>query len=384
MTDRGLTAEIVIRRSESFRLDIRLAIPSGSTVALLGPNGAGKSTALAAIAGLLPIDAGRIVLGGAVVDDPAEGAFVPAEERRVGVVFQHYLLFPHLSVLDNVSFGLRSRRIRRVEAEERSRAWLERLGLAGLEARKPGDLSGGQAQRVALARALVAEPGVLLLDEPLAALDVTTRTELRHVLSEHLGAFAGPRLLITHDPTEAFLLADHVHVVEDGLVTQRGSADDIRLRPRTRYAADLAGINLVTGIARAGTVTTGSQALHIADLDADGPVVATIHPVAIAVYRQRPEGSPRNTWPTVVERVEQLGNRVRLRTGAPLPLAVEVTAAARRDLGLEPGAPIWVAVKASEIRVDADGGTGAPSVTGQRDEPRDRSSPPQPPRRASP
>jgi molybdate transport system ATP-binding protein len=225
------------------------------------------------------------------------------------------------------------------------------LGLEDLEQRRPRDLSGGQAQRVALARALVTEPDLLLLDEPLAALDVTTRTELRHTLRGHLDAFIGPRLFITHDPTEAFLLADVIHVIEEGAITQTGTADDIRLRPRSRYVADLAGSNLVEGTATAGSVDVGTATIHIADTALRGPVLLTIHPTAISLHARRPEGSQRNTWRTTVERVEPLGDRVRLRTGAPLPLTVEVTGGSRAELGLEPGAPTWIAFKATEVSV---------------------------------
>jgi molybdate transport system ATP-binding protein len=351
MTDRGLEAEITVNRSESFRLEVSVSLPPGITTALLGPNGAGKSTAVLAISGLLPIDSGRIALDGAVLDAPNDGVFMPAEERQVGVVFQDYLLFPHLSVLENVSFGLRSRRVSREEADARSKEWLARLGLADLERERPGALSGGQAQRVALARALVTEPSLLLLDEPLSALDVTTRSELRHMLAQHLGSFEGPRLLITHDPTEAFLLADVIHVIEEGAITQTGTADDIRLRPRTRYAADLAGSNLIAGLAQTGIVDVGELTLQIGDDQIEGPVLMTIHPTAISVHPRQPDGSQRNSWPTTVERVEELGARVRLRTGGPLPLTVEVTQSARVDLGIEPGSRVWVAFKATEISV---------------------------------
>jgi molybdate transport system ATP-binding protein len=217
---------------------------------------------------------------------------------------------------------------------------------------------------VALARALVSRPALLLLDEPLSALDVTTRTNLRHTLAEHLDAFAGPRLLITHDPTEAFLLADDIHVLEGGSVTQHGRADDIRLRPRTRYAADLAGSNLISGTASAGLVKTDTHDVHIAESEVEGAVLLTIHPTAISVHKTRPEGSPRNTWPTSVERVERLGARVRLRTGPPLPLVVEVTEAARTELSLEVGSSMWVAVKATEIGVQS---VDARTVSGSGD-----------------
>lgn len=352
----GLRARMVVRRSASFELDVELRAPAGRTVALLGPNGAGKSTAVAAITGLLRLDRGRIELDGAVLDDPEAGVFVPPERRRAGVVFQDYLLFPHLSVLENVAFGLRSRGAGREEARERARPWLGRVGLDDMEDCAPAELSGGQAQRVALARALAVEPDLLLLDEPLAALDVTTRARLRRTLGEHLEAFAGPRVLITHDPAEAFLLADEVHVVEDGSVTQAGAPDEIRLRPRTRYVADLAGANLLTGTAADGEVTVSGHVLNLADRDVVGEVLVTIQPTAVTVHRARPEGSQRNAWPTTVERVERLGDRARVRLGPPLPLTVEVTRESTDELGLAEGREVWAAVKATEIGVEPDGG----------------------------
>lgn len=350
----GLATRLVVERDAGFTLEIELAIPSGHTVALLGPNGAGKSTAVAAIAGLLPVDAGYVRLDDRVLDDPGAEQFVPAEQRRIGVVFQDYVLFPHLSVLDNIAFGLRSRGLSRAAAGGAATEWADRLGLAGLHGRKPADLSGGQAQRVALARALATQPDLLLLDEPLAALDVTTRAQLRRELVDHLSSFAGPRLVITHDPTEAFLLADEIHVIEAGVITQVGSPDDIRLRPRTRYIADLAGSNLLSGEAAHGTVTVDSHVLNVADTQAAGAVLATIHPRAISIHRSRPEGSPRNAWQTTIVRIEHYGDRVRLQTTQPLPLTVEVTPAAVADLALQVGRPVWVSVKATEIGVDAD------------------------------
>ncbi|HET8740746.1 MAG TPA: ABC transporter ATP-binding protein [Acidimicrobiia bacterium] len=353
----GLSAHFTLRRSDGFELRLDLEIPAGVTVALLGPNGAGKSTAVAAIAGLLPIDSGSITLDDVVLDDPDRGVFVPAEDRQVGVVFQDYLLFPHLTVLENVAFGLRSRHVGREEAAARAREWISRVGLDDLAARRPGKLSGGQAQRVALARALATDPRMLLLDEPLSALDVTTRSELRHDLANHLTVFEGPRLLITHDPTEAFLLADQIHVIENGQVTQTGSADEIRLRPRTRYAADLVGSNLLMGTARGGVVDIDGRALHLPDQAVDGPVLLTIHPTAISIHQLPPEGSPRNSWETTIDRVELLGSRARVRTSAPLPLTVEVTEEARSALNLEPGSHVWVAFKATEVTVQPDAGS---------------------------
>jgi len=347
----GLEAQFRVERGERFHLELSLSIPPGKTVALLGPNGAGKSTAVAAIAGLLPIESGHIELAGVTVDDPAGGRFVPPEQRKIGVVFQDYLLFPHLTVVENVAFGLRSRRLASRLAMDRAGEWLERVGLSDMAGRRPGELSGGQAQRVALARALVIEPDLLLLDEPLSALDITTRSRLRRVLGEHLERFPGPRLLITHDPSEALLLAEEIHVLEEGRVTQSGSADDIRLRPRTRYAADLIGSNLFVGTASGGQVALQSHRLHV-PAGTEGEVLVTIRPSAISVHRKEPEGSPRNSWPTKIELIERLGERVRLRTGPPLALTVEITEEATTALGLVEGDEVWVAIKATEIGIE--------------------------------
>lgn len=350
----GLEAHLSVRRSAAFDLDVRISVAPGRTAALVGPNGAGKSTAVSALAGLLPLDDGRIELAGRVLDDPAQGVFLAPEARRVGVVFQDGLLFPHLDVLDNVAFGPRSLGAPRGSARATAGRWLAHLGLEAMAARRPRDLSGGEAQRVALARALATDPHLLLLDEPLGALDVTTRARVRSVLAEHLGAFAGPRILITHDPAEAFLLADEIHVVEDGRVTQSGLPDEIRLRPRTPYVADLGGSSFFRGMALDGRVDTGTHVLHVADHEVAGPVLVTLRPAAISVHRSRPEGSFRNVWATRVARVERLGHRVRLLTGDPLPVTVELTGEARAELNLEPGTEIWVAVKATEIGVEAE------------------------------
>lgn len=349
----GFGGHLVVQRGE-FRLDIELELPAGMTTALLGPNGAGKSTVVDVLAGLLPLDDGHLEVGGEVVDEPAVGRFVPARDRVVGVVFQDGLLFDHMTVLDNVAFGPRSRGATRADAAARASAWLERVAIAELAPRRPAELSGGQAQRVALCRALATDPRLLLLDEPLSALDVGGRASLRRSLAAHLGDLEAARLLVTHDPIEAFLLADRVAILEHGRITQVGTPDDIRQRPRTVYAAELAGTNLLRGTARAGEVTVGRHVLQVADSSAAGAVLLTVHPHAVALARTRPAGSPRNVWQGRVELVEQLGDRVRVAARHPVPITAEVTPRAVAELGITPGATVWFSVKATEITVTAD------------------------------
>ena len=349
----GLDTHLVVERPDGFVLDLAITIAPGETLALLGPNGAGKSTTVEALAGLTPLDGGHIVLTDRVLDRPATNIFVPPEERGIGVVFQDYLLFDHLSVLENVMFGPVSLGEAKPQARQLAEDLLERLGIRALGDRKPPQLSGGQAQRVALARALASKPDLLLLDEALAALDVTTRGTLRRVLAQHLAAFAGPRLLITHDPTDAFLLADRIAIVEDGRLTQVGSAEDIRRRPATPYVAALAGTNLLAGVNRGGVLTLDDHhhGLQTADTSVEGPVLITVHPTAIALHKQQPSGSPRNTWETTVASVEPLGDTTRITLANPLPLGVDITPGATAALGLQPGSAVWASVKATEISV---------------------------------
>jgi len=349
----GLEAVVKVRRPEGFEVDVELSVPPRRTIALLGPNGAGKSTVVGALAGLVSLDGGRISLGGRILDDAKTGVHLNAADRRVGIVFQDLLLFPHLTVVENVAFGLREQGHPKGEALQGAEEWLERVGLGGFGRRRPGELSGGEAQRVALARALAPAPELLLLDEPLSALDVGSRARIRRLLASHLSEFPGPRILITHDPAEAFQLADEIHILEAGRVTQVGSAEDVRLRPRTAYAADLAGVNLFMGTAAEGRVETADGGiLTIADPRVEGPVRVSVPPESVSLHRIAPEGSARNRWATVVQGVEDDGIRARVLTGAPLPLTVHVTHAAAQELELAPGAEVWVSVKASEMRVE--------------------------------
>ena len=333
------------------RLEVELAVGTGELVVLLGPNGAGKTTLLRALAGLLALDRGRVVLDGAVLEDTAAGAWVPTERRPVGFVFQDYLLFPHLSALENVAFGLRARGLGRAEARRRAGAWLDRVGLAGHAGARPRALSGGQAQRVALARAMVSEPRLLLLDEPLAALDAATRAEVRRDLRRHLASFGGTRLLVTHDPLEALALADRLVVLEHGRVTQSGRPAEVSERPRSGYVAELVGVNLYRGRADGAAVELAGGGRLIATGDHRGEVFAAVHPRAVALHRRLPEGTPRNVLAGTADTVDVVGDRVRVRVTGQVPIVAEVTPAAVGELHLADGGPVWASVKATEVTV---------------------------------
>jgi molybdate transport system ATP-binding protein len=311
-------------------------------VALLGPNGAGKTTALRALAGLTPLDGGHIVLDGRRLDD------LPPEKRHIGVVFQDYLLFPHLSAMDNIAFGARCRGVPRTEARRGAEEWLERMGLGEHARKRPRQLSGGQAQRVALARALATEPRLVLLDEPLAALDARTRLTTRADLRGHLSAHRGPTVLVTHDPLDAMMLADRLMIVEDGTVVQSGDAAAVTSRPRTDYVARLVGLNLYRGRS-AGTVVQLPDGFRLTTATAyDGEVFVAFPPSAVALFATRPDGSPRNTWPGVVESVSRHGDNLRIELRGPIPVAADVTPAAAVQLDLVPGREVWAALKANE------------------------------------
>jgi molybdate transport system ATP-binding protein len=234
----SLTASIRVRRGELL-VELDLQVADGEVLAVLGPNGAGKSTLLRVLAGLLPPDAGRVSVGDAVWDDPGADVHRAPHERLVGMVFQDYLLFPHLSAVDNVAFGLRTRGIVRAEARQRAARWLDRVGLADLGDRRPDQLSGGQAQRTALARALATDPQLLLLDEPLAAIDADARPALRAQLAADLAAFAGVAVLVTHDVRDAEALTTRVVVLDEGRVEQEGTLDALRATPVSPVVARL-------------------------------------------------------------------------------------------------------------------------------------------------
>ncbi len=336
---------------EARGVDLRLTVDAGETVAILGPNGAGKSTLLDVVAGLLRPDRGTVLLDGRELTRCGDGreVWVPAYDRRVGMLAQEPLLFPHLSVAENVAFAPRSRRTPRAEARATADRWLSTLELSDLASRRPGQLSGGQAQRVALARALAAEPRVLLLDEPMAALDVAVRPPLRQTLRRVLADRTA--VVVTHDVLDALLLADRVVVIEDGQVAEQGPTADVLTQPRSRFAAEIAGLNLLAGrwddgalVTDAGLRVVGEPAEQAPDPGAS--VVAVFPPAAVSVFLHAPGGSPRNALQVTVTAVEPQAGHLRVRAGG---LSADVTPRSVAELGLAPGAKVVFVVKATEV-----------------------------------
>lgn len=323
----------------------------GTTIAVVGPNGAGKTTLLRALLGLTPRAHADLRLG----DVDVTG--LPPHRRHVAWVPQDGALFPHLSALSNTAYGLRAQGVRRAEARRAAQQWLDRLGVGHLAHRRPAQLSGGQAQRVALARALAARPRLLVLDEPLAALDQTTRAHVRHTLRSHLQGFGGVCLIVTHDPVEAVSLADRVLVLDEGRALQDASPAEVSRHPRSPWVARMLGRNAWPGTATAeGLALTAGGTLVVADtLPTGTEALAVIAPEAVSVHRERPGGSPRNVWPGTVREITASGSRLRvLITSEEAPdLVAEITPQAAAELGLADGTPVWTSVKATEATVVA-------------------------------
>lgn len=354
----SLHAEIELTRG-AFDLDVAFDVPAGTVLAILGPNGSGKSSVLGCLSGLLRPRRAAITLGGRALHG------LPAHDRGVGLVSQDPLLFPHLSVVDNVAFSPRSKGAGRARAREIARYWLERVDAAEFADRRPAQLSGGQAQRVAVARALAGDPGLLLLDEPLAALDIDAAPAIRGLLRRVLGgANTRATVLVTHDPLDALALADHVLVMVGGRAVERGTAREVLAAPRTPFTARIAGLNLVAGVAIGEGLRTGDGRLVAGmlapDTEAGKPAVAVFAPSAVSVYPagdDRP-GSPRNTVTAVVGTLEPHGPVVRLRTtgeGWPAGLSADLTPAAVADLALEPGTVVRLSIKATTVTVHPAG-----------------------------
>ena len=340
-------------RLQARNLDISLHLDDGEALAIMGPNGAGKSSILAILAGLLRPDAGRAELNGSVLFDLGPGrrqTWKPAHSRHIVLMAQEPLLFPHLSALDNVAFGPRSGGQRTREARATGTHWLEAVDAAHLASRRPGQLSGGQSQRVAIARALAAEPQLLLLDEPMAALDVDAAPTLRQVMRRVLTDRAA--IIVTHDVLDALVLTQRVVVVDEGRIVESGPTRDVLRQPRTAFTARIAGLNMLTGIAHGAGVLEQSgrviEGLGATSLSPGTPAIAVFSPGAVSIFRQRPHGSPRNVLPVTVTGLEPRGEQIRIRSDE---LSADVTATAVAELDLAPGAAVYFSVKASAVTV---------------------------------
>ncbi len=326
----------------SFRLEVALEV-GAETVALVGPSGAGKTTVLRAIAGLFRPEEGMVAVDGRVWLDTEHGVDLPPERRSVGLVFQEYALFPHMTVAENVAYGGR----------QRVPELLETLGLARLARARPGELSGGERQRVALARALARDPSVLLLDEPLSALDVHTRAHVRAELRELLRRLRLPTIVVTHDFEDAAALGERIGVIVEGRIVQLGTAADLIAAPASPFVAEFAGLNLMPGVARARgdgltEVTLADGTLILSTDPGEGPVGVVVYPWEVALARSAPVDSTQNHVRGPISTVVPVANRVRVRVG---PLTAEITASSAKRLGLEPGQTVVASFKATGTRL---------------------------------
>ncbi|MFN8184378.1 MAG: ABC transporter ATP-binding protein [Candidatus Nanopelagicales bacterium] len=325
-------------------LNVELDLAAGSTLAVIGPNGAGKSTVLHVLAGLLRPSQGHAHLGNRLLFDTATGVDLPAHKRGVALLAQDPCLFPRMTAAGNVAFAVRARR--GADPQGQAHLWLSTTHAATLAARRPDSLSGGQAQRVAIARALAAEPDLLLLDEPLAALDQPVAAEIRQTLREVLAGRTA--VVVTHEILDAALLADHIAVMQEGRIMEHGPAEQVLHRPRTPFAAQVCGLNLLAGtpLGQAGIATALGPVAGVAVSELTGPSVATFRPASVSVHRQRPEGSPRNVFEGAVDEIVPQGQLVRIRVGE---VAADVTPAAVTALRLAVGEHVFLATKAAEV-----------------------------------
>ena len=352
----------VAKRFGEFTLEFETTVAANEVLVVVGESGAGKSTLLRLVAGLQRPDRGRIAAGARVYFDGAAKVDLPPWRRRTGYLPQDHTLFPHLTVFENVAFGLRANRHGAFDIRTRVTDALVRLEVGDLGERRPAEISGGQAQRVALARALVLDPDVLLLDEPLAALDLRTRAQVRGVLKTVLANLPSPcaTLFVTHDPFEAMVFGDRIAALEDGRVTQLGSRAELLARPRSPYVAAFLGINMFRGriVSRDGGIvriqTTGGELFAVDPGPGDADVIATVHPREIALFRQSPGGSAQNTYlGSITELVPEPpnGERVRVVLDTRPTLVAEVTDRAVTQLGLHEGLQVAAMFKATGVTV---------------------------------
>jgi molybdate transport system ATP-binding protein len=350
----------VSKRLGAFTLDAAISAGDRSITVLVGENGSGKTTLLRLLAGLLRPDAGRIVIDGETWFDGESGAGLPAAERAVGYVAQDYALFPHLTAAGNVAFGLRALGVGARETARRTQAALERLGVGALGKRRPHELSGGQQQRVAIARAIVLDPRILLLDEPLSALDVQTRRAIRGELRRLLADLSCVTMYVTHSPAEALGFGERITVLESGRVSQSGSPEDLMRHPRSAYVAEFLGVNFFRGSLTDRPEGPGVRIalprgiLEVASGREEGETSVVVHPREITLSRERPQGSARNVFDGVIQELvpePPTGEMLRASLATTPPLIAQVTRAAVDALALSPGSHVFASFKAAGVVV---------------------------------
>ena len=339
------------------RLSLRARLELGrETLALVGPSGAGKSSLLKAIAGLIRPNEGHITFRGERWFDASARLSVSPEARSVGMVFQDLALFPHLSVLDNVAYGWRAHRSGREDGRRRAAELLDRFGIGHLAAARPRSLSGGEAQRVAVARAVAPGPAVLLLDEPLSALDPQTKARVSVDLWSHLKELGLPTVIVSHDFADVVGLADRVAVMEDGRIVQAGRSHDLLEGPVTPFVAALTGVNFFPGVARSrGELTeihsTEGDAVFLSTELTEGSVGVVVFPWEVAISTGASEGSALNRLAGPVRRVSGVGNRIRVTIGSVPPVVAELTDESLHRLGIGPGVAVVASWKATGTRL---------------------------------
>lgn len=351
-------SEVLVHAEVAAReVNLELELPAGSLTAVVGPNGSGKTTLLHLIAGLVRPSAGRVSIGNRLVSGP--GTFLAPHLRRAVLLTQDTALFPHLNVLNNVAFGPRAGGAGKAQARSRAREELAAVGCEDLAARGPGELSGGQAQRVAIARALATDPEIVLLDEPLAGLDVTAAAEVRHHLSRRLRGRTA--LLVTHEVLDIWTIADRIAAIDQGKVVQTGGRDQLR-RPSSSFLADLGGTNLFTGTAGSAgelRLESGLQLRGLADPDQPPEpgrsALATFEPAAVSLHLSAPGGSPRNSLAATIIGIQPRGPLVRVQlAGGGQRFAADLTAPAVAELELHPGSQVQAVIKATQVRLYGD------------------------------
>ena len=343
-----------------FTLDLSVRAESASTLVLVGESGSGKTTVLRLLAGLEHPDSGSILLGETTYVDSARNTFIPPERRSIGYVAQDYALFPHLTVYENVAFGLQSLRIGRQKIRKKVSSMLERFSIESFAERLPSQLSGGQQQRVALARALILEPDLLLLDEPLSALDIRTRRSVRSELRQILEELPCITIYVTHQPNEALMFGNRIAVLEEGRITQEGSREDLLHHPRSTYIAEFMGLNLFRGrvIERVANdharVKVDESIFTIPDPGERKELFLAVHPREITLYRQLPEGSAKNILVGSIHEIvpePPFGERFRVVVNSRPPMVTEILRSSVESMALKPGEKVYASFKSTGVKV---------------------------------